>query len=1041
MALGETLEAGILTSELIVRGRTKRILVLAVKSMLLQFQQEFWNRFAALLVRLGSVCLQRIRNRIPVNQLLLSYISKQWNCMTINQKSYAPGQRVEIRDAEWRIRRVDYSSDGGYVLTCDGLSELVQGREGLFLSKLDEVRILAPEDTELIDDTSANFGASLLYLDSLLRKTAPSDERIHLGHRAAIDSLEFQLQPALQALRQPRQRILIADSVGLGKTLEAGILTSELIARGRGKRILVLAVKSMLLQFQQEFWNRFTVPLVRLDSVGLQRVRNRIPANHNPFHYFDRSIISIDTLKQDIEYRHYLEQSYWDIIIIDEAHNVAERGTHSQRSRLAKLLSTRSDTLIMLSATPHDGKAESFASLVDLLDPTAIANQSDYSQEDYRDLGLVIRRFKKDVREQLRDNFPEREIEIARTTASVVEEAAYDRLMDVSFHNLDGRGQGAGQLFRTTLEKALFSSPAACLSTVRNRIARLQKRLQTDRDDERRTTIVEDIDTLQGLELALRAITPDQFSKYQLLREQIKTEMRWGPRNPEDRLVIFTESLVTLDFLEEQLPQDLGLKPAQVAILRGDMRDKELMETVEKFGRREAPIRLLLCSDVASEGINLHHLSYRMIHFDIPWSLMVFQQRNGRIDRYGQTEKPQIRYLITESQHPKVRGDQRILEVLVNKDEQAGRNIGDPSEFLGLFDQQAEEQRVAEEMERDDTGFDLAEAFAVMMDQTVTDGANPLEKFLPAAPAVQPDKNLSPLPRIFPNGLEYARAALRWFGERGENLDAGIEDDTFWLTAPTDLMQRLSQLPREARPEHDHFMLTPNVERISEEIRRARQEDDAAWPALHYLWPIHPVMEWLSDRALNAFGRHTAPVVRLADKLAPNVSIVLMHGGYPNRRGHILIQEWIGVELCDGEVASLLTWDELQDRLDLRPGKLPNPAQQGDTSELRDLLPIAVEAARHRLASLKAVYESEHDPIWKQRKDRLFELRQQHETQLRLDLERSAEAKGRKEKRRLEKQDHINKVFDDHENWLSNTQQTEDQPYLQVATVFTGNKA
>ncbi|EAR23002.1 DEAD/DEAH box helicase family protein [Nitrococcus mobilis] len=226
---------------------------------------------------------------------------------------------------------MDYSSDGGYVLACGGLSELVQGREGLFLNKLDDVRILDPKGTGLVDDTSSNFGASLLYIDSLLRKTAPSDECIHLGHRAAIDELPYQLDPTLQALAQPHQRLLIADAVGLGKTLEAGILASELIARGRGKRILVLAVKSMLAQFQQEFWNRFTIPLVRLDSVGLQRVRSRIPANHNPFHYFDRAIISIDTLKQDIEYRHHLEQAYWDIII-DEAHNVAERGRHSQRA-------------------------------------------------------------------------------------------------------------------------------------------------------------------------------------------------------------------------------------------------------------------------------------------------------------------------------------------------------------------------------------------------------------------------------------------------------------------------------------------------------------------------------------------------------------------------------------------------------------------------------------------------------------------------------------------------------------------------------------
>jgi len=957
---------------------------------------------------------------------------------------YAPGLRVEIRDAEWRIKQVDYTSDGGYLLTCEGLSELVQGREGHFLTRLEpSIRILDPRQTDLVDDISGNYGASLLYIDSLLRKTAPSDERIHLGHRAAIDPLEYQLAPARQALAQPRQRILIADAVGLGKTLEAGILTSELIARGRGKRILVLAVKSMLTQFQQEFWNRFTIPLTRLDSVGLQRVRNRIPANHNPFHYYDRSIISIDTLKQDIEYRHHLEQAYWDIIIIDEAHNVAERGSHSQRARLAKLLATRSDTLIMLSATPHDGKAESFASLVNMLDPTAIANPSDYQQEDFRDKGLVIRRFKKDVREQLAGNFPEREIDLAKSTATLEEEAAFSRLMEVAFHNLDGRGQGAGQLFRTTLEKALLSSPAACLSTVDNRIKRLSRRLKTDTDDERRTTLVEDIDTLQGLKLALEAITPERFSKYQRLRELIG-ELGWSAKDPEDRLVIFTESLVTLDFLVEHLPKALKLKKGQLEVLRGDMRDKELMETVERFNRRESASRLLLCSDVASEGINLHHLSHRMIHFDIPWSLMVFQQRNGRIDRYGQTRQPQIRYLLTESDHHKVRGDQRVLEVLINKDQQASKNIGDPSEFLGVYDQEAEEEMVAEALERDqanDGEFDLGALFEQMMDNQAASSENPLSAFIPDPVSQGSSAELNSLPRVFPNGLEYGRAALKWFQERGEFLDGGIENGTFWLTAPEDLRLRLRYLPREARPDNDHFMLTPDIERISAEIRRARQEEDASWPALHFLWPIHPVMEWLSDRALNAFGRHTAPVLRLSEKLQPDEHIVLLHGGYPNRRGHVLIQDWVGVCLREGKVVDQLDWEALQDSLDLRPGVLPNPGIAANTGPLRSLLPTAVEAARQRLKGLKATFAAERQESLNQQQTRLQELKAKHQAQLDLELSRSDAPNALKQRKRDERQQHIDRVFNDYRDWLDNTQTTEEEPFLQVAAVFTGQEA
>ena len=249
----------------------------------------------------------------------------------------SPGARVVIRDAEWVIRRADRSPDGGYQLVCDGVSELVREREAIFLTKLEQdIQVLNPAETRLVPDPSPGFADSRLYLESQLRQAVPNDERIHVAQGAAMDPVHYQLEPARQALRQPRQRILIADAVGLGKTLEAGILVSELIARGRGRRILVLAVKSMLTQFQKEFWNRFTIPLTRLDSIGIQRVRSRIPASHNPFHYYDKAIISIDTLKQDAEYRTYLEQAYWDVIVIDEAHNVADRGGGSgARERLA----------------------------------------------------------------------------------------------------------------------------------------------------------------------------------------------------------------------------------------------------------------------------------------------------------------------------------------------------------------------------------------------------------------------------------------------------------------------------------------------------------------------------------------------------------------------------------------------------------------------------------------------------------------------------------------------------------------------------------
>ena len=223
----------------------------------------------------------------------------------------APGARIVVRDAEWLVREVNITSTGGRSIMVTGISELVKGKESIFLDEIDtDIEVLDPVDTKLVADTSSSYQKSLLYMESLLRQTPPTDENLYIGHKAAMDLVPYQLDPAIQALRQPRQRILIADAVGLGKTLACGVLISELIRRGRGKRILVLAVKSMLTQFQKEMWSRFTVPLVRLDSIGIQRVRSRIPTNHNPFYYYDKAIISIDTLKQDTEYRTYLENAF-----------------------------------------------------------------------------------------------------------------------------------------------------------------------------------------------------------------------------------------------------------------------------------------------------------------------------------------------------------------------------------------------------------------------------------------------------------------------------------------------------------------------------------------------------------------------------------------------------------------------------------------------------------------------------------------------------------------------------------------------------------
>ena len=164
------------------------------------------------------------------------------------------------------VRAVQATATGGHALRVVGVSDLVRGRDAMFLDDLDEVTVLDPRETDLVQDSSPRYRKTRLYLESLLRQSPPTTGELAIGHRGAMDPARYQLVPAAKALAQPRARILIADGVGLGKTIEVGILLSELIRRGRGARILVIALRSVLEQFQEERWARFTIPLVRLDS-------------------------------------------------------------------------------------------------------------------------------------------------------------------------------------------------------------------------------------------------------------------------------------------------------------------------------------------------------------------------------------------------------------------------------------------------------------------------------------------------------------------------------------------------------------------------------------------------------------------------------------------------------------------------------------------------------------------------------------------------------------------------------------------------------
>lgn len=1002
---------------------------------------------------------------------------------------FAPGARIEIRGEEWIVRKAEQTSSGDTAVHVTGLSELVRNKNAIFLTDLDkEMRVLEPEETELVPDPSPGYRRTRLYLESLLRQSPPTDSQLYRGHRGAMNAAEYQLVPAGKALAQPRPRILIADGVGLGKTVEVGVLLSELIRRGRGRRILVVALKSVLEQFQEELWARFTIPLVRLDSVGLERVQRKIPANHNPFYYFDRAIISIDTLKKDEKYRRFLEACHWDAVVVDECQHVAVRGRggpaqRSQRAKLAGLLSRTSEALILTSATPHDGKKESFASLMNLLEPTAIADDRDYTAEDVS--GLFVRRFKKDVQGQVEGSFRERAIHPEHVDASAEEDAVFELLQTAKFRTIAPRRRklpdqdeaptdapvGAGGiLFRTLLLKSFLSSPEALIDTVAERLKHKRLTSAPDADAEY------DVELLTRIRTTTEKIGTKKNSK---LARLIALLTQMGvTHDGTERVVVFSERIATLELLREQLSKALKLKAQEIAVFHGSLDDQEQQKLVKDFGSEKSAVRILLASDAASEGINLHHFCHRLVHYDIPWSLITLEQRNGRIDRYGQAHVPELHYLLSRPSNAELRGDLRVIDVLVQKEETAHKNLGDARWLLNLHDAEAEADRIAEGISQKEAPEAIlpdpepeTDFLAALMNRWLSGAqaatASPASGSKPAAlqpttswvgDAIAP--NATAAPRVseplslFATDLEFAEEA---FQELLDNQPASISKEArleapqweeqiqgFTLKAPLDLRERYRFLPPELQQNDSWtFKLTTNRTLVQKALAKSRQSADA-WPEYELFWEQHPIAEWLNDRMAAHFRRHEAPVLLAHRGLEAGEVAFVFQGVLSNQRSQPMLAEWFAVRFPQAGPPVVEELAELVKRAGLSE-TLVNPGAAPDTSSAIALRLDAVALAKQhmgrkrdeRAARLTPVLKDGHRKLTDWANHKLAELKAREDAatadgkKLRADLaqrlaERRREVEQQREQRKL---------------WLTHTMSTIITPYLRIAAVLLGESA
>lgn len=870
----------------------------------------------------------------------------------------APGSLVVVRDAEWRVLAAEPSQDG-LKIRVQGVSELVRDTTATFYEALDTIEPLDPADAKVVPDGSSGYRQAKLWLEATLRKTpAPlSDKSLTVSTKMLTNPLGYQRSAVERALdpKSLRPRILIADAVGLGKTIEIGMILAELARRGRGERILVVTPKHVLEQMQHELWTRFALPFVRLDSVGIQRVRQKLPATRNPFSLYKRAIISLDTLKQD-KYRAHLARHHWDAVVIDESHNVT--GGSTLNNALAKLIAPNTDALILASATPHNGKRESFAELIRLLEPTAVSPDGIIDPEELQRLVVRRHRHSEEVAREVGSDWAERKpLQHLSADATEEENAVIDELVDSWLRPVDGHSPYSGQtsaLFPWTLAKSFLSSPAAFMETVRTR-------MRTVRAGEDSQATRGELVALQRLDDLASHVGHATSAKFATLVEHLRS-LSIGPRSDE-RVVVFSERVATLGWLRDGVLNALKLRAEQVQVLHGQLSDTEQQEIVEDFKRSSSKVRVLITGDVASEGVNLHSQCHELVHYDIPWSLIRIEQRNGRIDRYGQRHSPQITTMLLRPENERFSGDIHVLERLVEREDEAHRALGDASVLMGEYDVRGEEKAIARALERGTAFEEVVPAPAQALDDTT----DPWEALL-ASPENDPFADLlttseseemlaAPVvPRrgtgLFENDAAMLEAAVRELYPAAENPPArgGVgwtehnKHGLVQLVPPKDLQQRLATLPQSYlrdRKVTDKLTLAIRQQVAEKSLDDARNDpaSDSLWPESHYLGPQHPVIEWACDRVLARSERNEVFVVRGAVE----EPTVLLIGTLTNKRGQIVASHYVTVEFPIG-IAQV--HESAGDAIASLGIAGSNTGAVDDLDEVQDMIRRSVEKAR-----------------------------------------------------------------------------------------------
>jgi superfamily II DNA or RNA helicase len=649
----------------------------------------------------------------------------------MTQTTFAPGSVIANRNRLWRV-----DAQAGEVLVATpidgGETEPQQ-----FYIPLEHIRPgrLEPPSPDIVGHPSSQDLLLRAYRLSLLHGTAPM---LSL-QRSRVIPKDYQLVPVVMALEMPRVRMLIADDVGLGKTIEAGLIITELLARHMASRLLVIVPANLREQWREALDYFFHIPARIISARHRREMERELPAGANPWEHYRYLITSVDYAKQSAIKNQILEQR-WDIVVFDEAHQVAkphqsgpEQRVRMDRWELAEALAASNWAgpeqnrgvrhLMLLTATPHNGYTDSFASLLRMLDVGAVRGPVHAPQILRQTAGrYVCQRRREDVDAWFQDDpsrspFPERdqdEVIVPPTAYEMDAIRAVEAYGDRVLQQAAGGSAQTRTLAHWTvmhLHKRALSSPEALRCSLRNRRERLRQRLAGAVAEAEEAAIPPDVaranvldedpgewltdeEAGQRTERVLYGSPEEIQAELELLEEVLDKAAKVTPRRDsklgklldsvlqgrlaaDPKVLIFTRYVDTMNYLAEQIGRDKRYADATVLTIHGGLNERQRSEVFRQFER--AKVGILVATDAISEGINLQHAAAQVVHYELPWNPNRLEQRNGRVDRFGQ-RKP-IVYVRTMVMDETL--DATILKVLVEKASQIRRNYGFSPPYFG----------------------------------------------------------------------------------------------------------------------------------------------------------------------------------------------------------------------------------------------------------------------------------------------------------------------------------------------------------------------